>query len=88
MKDVIYQNDLGMPYGCLFMSASVLGGLGNNNCILLAKNWAKNKGYLRAEDTYVQTSSYSNCQINISINWNEISWWMGDCWMNKSLLCC
>ena len=38
MKDVSYQNDLGMPYGCVFMPVyvlGVLGGLGNNNCILL-----------------------------------------------------
>ena len=58
LKDVSYQMKLpGMREGCLFMSACVIGGLGNDQQILHARKWAVKNGYIRDSDTYVNMSA-------------------------------
>ncbi len=42
-----------MKEGSLFMSACVIGGLGNVFEMFNARKWAISKGYIRANDTYV-----------------------------------
>ena len=42
----------GMQYGCYFMGACCIGGLGTDAQMLSARAWAVNKGYIRDSDTY------------------------------------
>ena len=47
LRDVSTQKSLGLSEGCVFMAACVKGGIGNDKCILEAKQWALNNGYIR-----------------------------------------
>jgi hypothetical protein len=54
LQNVSYQRNLqGMREGCLFMTACVIGGLGNDNQIMMARSWSVKNGYIRDSDTYV-----------------------------------
>ena len=58
LKGVSYQRNLpGMREGCLFMAACVIGGLGTDAEIMVARKWAVQNGYIRDSDTYVNMSA-------------------------------
>ena len=58
LQGVSYQRNLqGMREGCLFMACCCIGGLGNDNQMLMARNWAVNNNYIRGSDTYVNINS-------------------------------
>ena len=53
LAGVSYQWTLkGMEYGCYFMGACCIGGLGTDSQMLSARAWAVKKGYIRDSDTY------------------------------------
>ena len=57
LRDVSYQWKLeGMRYGCYFMGACAIGGLGTDAEMLMARSWAVNNNLIRGSDTY--------CNIN------------------------
>jgi len=54
LEGVSYQRNLpGMREGCYFMAICVIGGLGNDSQILMARSWAVKNGFIRDSDTYV-----------------------------------
>ena len=58
LKGVSHQMKLkGMRQGCLFMAACVVGGLGSDKEIMLARKWAVQNKYIRDSDTYVNMSA-------------------------------
>ena len=53
LEGVSYQKYLpGMGQGCYFIGSCVIGGLGSDSQIMLARKWAVNNGYIRDSDTY------------------------------------
>ena len=63
LSGVSYQSKLkGMKYGCLFMSACCIGGLGSDSEMLSARAWAVKKGYIRDSDTYCNINSQTLAQ--------------------------
>ncbi len=58
LKGVSHQMKLkGMRQGCLFMAACVVGGLGSDKEIMMARTWAVQNKYIRDSDTYVNMSA-------------------------------
>ena len=58
LKGVSHQMKLkGMRQGCLFMAACVVGGLGSDKEIMMARKWAVQHKYIRNSDTYVNMSA-------------------------------
>jgi hypothetical protein len=68
-----------MESGCLFMACCVIGGLGNDEQIQNAYQWALSKGYIE-RDTYVNMGSLSLAKL-ISEHYGTIyhsGWGIGD----------
>ena len=58
LQSVSFQKNLkGMKEGCLFMTACVIGDLGNDNKIMMARSWSVKNGYIRDSDTYVNMAA-------------------------------
>ena len=88
LKGVSHQMKLkGMREGCLFMAACVIGGLGSDKEIMLARKWSVQNKYIRDSDTYVNMDARVLAQkiskkfkTNYHANWKfkkgSRHWWV------------